>query len=315
MSHAKPSHIITNAFLAIAMPTLLFAFGNLEDKATRRLAGLVACLMRLFARSSKKLIAANIRTAFPEMEESEVKRMVADNLLHTVWNWLDFLRILKNPSNIQCFLSETELPDTLPPQIILCLPHLGNWELVAQCAPHYFSNCAAVAEIFPYNALNTILDRSRSINGLQIIPREGAAKGMLRAIREKTSVGILIDQNLSPRHGGLFVDFFGLPVPTSPLPAIIARRCRLPVFSGACVRQPDGRFKLVAKQVELPDTDDPQRLTQAILAANEELIRRYPEQYTWLYKRWNCKPADLPPELAPRFPYYAIEKKYKLNSD
>ena len=315
MSHAKPSHIITNAFLAVMMPVLLFAFGNLGDKATRRVAGFIARLMRCFAVGSKKLIAANIRTAFPEMDETAVKRMVADNMLHTVWNWLDFLRILKNPVNIKRFLSAADIPAPLPPQIILCLPHLGSWELVAQCAPHYFKKCAAVAEIFPYNALNNILERSRSINGLQIIPREGAAKGMLRAIREKTSVGILIDQNLSPRHGGIFVDFFGLPVPTSPLPAIIARRCHLPVLSGACIRQPDGRFKLLGKPVAMPDTDDPQRLTQAILAANEELIRTYPEQYTWLYKRWSCKPADTPPELAPRFPYYAIEKKYKLNSD
>ncbi len=315
MSHRKPSHIITNAVLAILMPILLFLFGNLGDKATRRVAGFLACLMRWFAFSSKKLIAVNLHTAFPDKNDTEIKRMVSENLLQTVWNWLDFLRILKNPVNIKRFLSVFELPSPLPTQFILCIPHLGNWELVAQCAPHYVNKCAAVAEFFPYNALNSILERSRTINGLKIIPREGAAKGMLRAIREKGSVGILIDQNLSPRHGGIFVDFFGLPVPTSPLPAVIARRCRLPVFSGACVRQADGRFKFLVKEVQQPDTDDPQRLTQAILSANEELIRNYPEQYTWLYKRWRLKPVDISAELADKYPYYAVSKEYRIHSD
>ena len=315
MSHRKPSHIITNAILALLMPILLLLFGSLGDKATRRVAGILARLMWLFAFGSKRLIAANLRTAFPDKNDAEIRSMVSDNLLHTVWNWLDFLRILKNPGNLRRFLSGDDFSSLKLPQLILCLPHLGNWELVAQCAPHYTSKCAAVAEIFPYGALNSILERSRTINGLKIIPREGAAKGMLRAIREKESVGILIDQNLSPRHGGIFVDFFGLPVPTSPLPAVIARRCRLPVFSGACIRQADGRFKFLAKEVPMPDTDDPQLLTQAILSANEELIRSYPEQYTWLYRRWRCKPADIPPELAGKYPYYAVLKAYKLKNN
>ena len=313
MSHRKASHIVTNALLSVLMPMVLFLFGNLGDKATRRLAGFITRLMRLFAVSQKRLILANLQTAYPDKSEEELKAMLTTNLLHTTWNWLDFIRILKRPQIISRLVTDVELPPDFPKQIILCLPHLGSWELVAQCAPHYLPKCAAVAEIFPYQALNDILNRSRSLNGLQIIPREGAVKGMLRAIREKTSIGILIDQNLSPRHGGIFVDFFGLPVPTSPLPAIVARRCTIPLFSGACIRQRDGHYKLIMAPIQLPDTDDPKTLTQTILASNEALIRKYPEQYTWLYRRWYFKPADTPPELESRFPYYATLKKYRIN--
>jgi len=199
--------------------------------------------------------------------------------------------------------------------LIVCIPHIGSWELLAQTVPHHLpGGSAAVAALFPYPKLNEILARSRTMNGLEIIPREGAVRGVFSALRRGSNVGILIDQNLSPKHGGLFVDFFGLPVPTSPLPAIAATRRGMTLTSGACIRCESGKFRIVIKGIAPPGEDETmQGVTQRIIDANEQMIREWPEQYTWLYKRWFYTPVDLEPERAARLPFYAKAPKYRIH--
>lgn len=312
--NTKLSHKCLNLLLKCALPPLMLTVGNFSDNWARRMARFVSFWLRLLHRPGVKLIHANLAVAFPTLERKRIRQITRENLFHTAWNWIDFLRILKHPEVIRHLIGEAEFDcgGKAPRQIILCLPHLGSWELMAQAVPKWFPDCAAVAEIFPYPRLNELLERSRTVNGLKIIPRKGAVRGVLSAIKAGTSVGILIDQNLSPRHGGLFVKFFGMPAPTSPLPAIVALRHGIPLMSGACIRQADGRFNFYFNYLDSNGMDRHQ-LTQAIISANEDLIRKYPEQYTWLYKRWVRIPADATPELSSRFPYYAIRKQYRTN--
>ncbi len=305
---------ITNALLGVLLPLLLFCVGSLSDKGSRRLASFFAALMRLFYRPGVKLIRANLRVAFPNYPEDEIHRLSNENLRHLAWNWIDFLRILKKPSLVDSMMTEVDGVKGLASQIILCLPHLGSWELLAQYVPKILPDSAAVAEVFPYRKLNEVLDKSRSVNGLKLIPRTGAAKNVVSAIRKGTSIGFLIDQNLSPKHGGIFVDFRGLPVPSSPLPAIVAMRYGVQLVSGACVRKEDGKFKTILSPVTVSEDDDKTTLTQKILAANESLITQYPEQYVWLYMRWKYIPTDIPSELKAKYPYYAKEKGYTVKA-
>jgi KDO2-lipid IV(A) lauroyltransferase len=138
---------------------------------------------------------------------------------------------------------------------------------------------------------------------------------VIAAIRKGTSIGFLIDQNLSPKHGGIFVDFRGLPVPSSPLPAIVALRYGVQLVSGTCVRKANGRFKMQLSPVPVTKDDDKFSLTQKIIAANESLIVKYPEQYIWLYQRWKYIPSDIPTDLKAKYPYYAKEKGYMVHPD
>ncbi|MBQ7650466.1 MAG: lysophospholipid acyltransferase family protein [Victivallales bacterium] len=306
---------ITDALIGAIVPVLLFLCGGLSDKGARCLAGFVAALMRLFYRPGVKLIRTNLALAFPDASEEEIRGLSNSNLTHVAWNWIDFLRILRKPSLVESLMEEVEGADGIANQIILCLPHLGSWELLAQYIPKLKPDSAAVAEVFPYKSLNRVLDRSRSVNGLKLIPRTGAAKNVVSAIRKGTSIGFLIDQNLSPRHGGIFVDFRGLPVPSSPLPAIIALRYGVRLVSGTCVRKENGKFKMLLAPVPVSPDDDKYTLTQKILAANESLITKYPEQYIWLYQRWKYIPSDIPDELKAKYPYYAKEKGYMTRPD
>jgi chorismate mutase len=51
--------------------------------------------------------------------------------------------------------------------------------------------------------------------------------------------------------------------------------------------------------------DSDEALAQAMMSVLEDLIRQYPEQYVWLYKRWRYIPLDAPAEIAGKYPGYA----------
>ncbi|MBQ7178139.1 MAG: hypothetical protein IJS08_12055 [Victivallales bacterium] len=316
-SDEKTSHRLLDRVLSFLFPILLWAVGGVSNTTSRRLASFGAFLFRAFNWGGMKLLRANIAVAFPELGEKERNALARKNVFHCTWNWIDFIRLLKHPERINDFIEEIAISNEVTYPCLVCLPHLGSWELFAQTVPRQLpGGSAAVAALFPYHKLNEILARSRTINGLDIIPREGAVRGVFSALRKGVNVGILIDQNLSPKHGGLFVDFFGLPVPTSPLPAIAASRCNVTLASGSSIRCENGKFRIAIENIGKPGADETvQQITQRIIAANECMIRKAPEQYTWLYKRWFYTPVDLASELAARLPFYAKAPKYSLSDN
>ncbi|MBR6374229.1 MAG: lysophospholipid acyltransferase family protein [Victivallales bacterium] len=316
-SEERAHNRLLDWMLSIMFPILLGTVGHLSNAGSRRLASFCAMMFRAFNWGGMKLIRANIAVAFPELSKKGRNSLAKKNVFNCVWNWIDFIRLLKHPERSGDFLEKISVPEDLTYPCIVCIPHIGSWELFAQGIPHHIQGgAAAVAALFPYPKLNEILERSRTINGLEIIPREGAVRGVFAALRRNVNVGILIDQNLSPRHGGVFVDFFGLPVPTSPLPALAAVRRGVALTSGACIRGENGRFSIVIRNLGKPGAEETvQQITQRIISANEQMIREWPEQYTWLYKRWFYTPVDLAPELAAHLPFYAKAPKYSLSDN
>ena len=56
-------------------------------------------------------------------------------------------------------------------------------------------------------------------------------------------------------------------------------------------------------------------MTSDLVAANEKLIRQYPEQYLWIYQRWRYLPNNLTDEQKSRFPFYASHDKYACQDE
>jgi len=129
----------------------------------------------------------------------------------------------------------------------------------------------------------------------------------VKAVQEKLDLGMLIDQNVSVRRGGVFMPFFGLPAATTKLAATVANKARMPMLVFACIRQADGTYRMEYEPLEKSSLDygDDTETSCAILRAYERLIRRFPEQYLWSYRRWREIPRDADEATRRRFPYYA----------
>ena len=299
--------------VAAAARLAVRVFGGLSYRGVVRLAGLAGALVNLSPRF-RRLTGENLRVAFPEWPAARVaavRRQVARNLcltgLETAW-FIGHPDEVKNyfvavsPAAAEAFRrAAAERP------LIAVIPHLGNWEMSGQfaCLVGHLRLCA-VARRNRNPGLDKLVNAGRTRHGLELIPERGAMRLMLRALRQGKSLGILMDQNITPERGGEFVDFFGLPVPTTRAPAALARRVGVEVACFACHREKGG-FALDVKSLPKPVaayTSDLE-LTQDLLGLNEAFIREHPEQYMWFYERWRLIPPDASPEARARFPSYA----------
>jgi len=145
---------------------------------------------------------------------------------------------------------------------------------------------------------NTLVDglmnRLRQGFGVETIPLTGSLRGVFRALRRNRIVAMLSDQDAG--KGGIFVDFFGRPASTPYGPARFAVAAGAPLIPGVAVRHPGGRHELViAPPVPAPPegtqpAEAARLLTQAYTSAFEGFIRRHPDHYFWMHRRWKTRP-------------------------
>lgn len=268
----------------------------------------------------RKLIQANLKAAFPEKEDGEIRRIARKSFFNTIYNLLDFIWMMGKPKRIEKY---TCLPPDVFRQLRDCVendvrilfvnPHLGSWEGSGIIAANTASiRLAAIAKITHNPYLNDLLNKdNRERGGIRIIFSKGAIRDSLKCLNEGYSIGLLIDQNTRVRDGGTFVNMFGLPVASSRSPAMLWHYCetnRIPakIIYGTTLRE---NGKLVAHSATLSKpyqeyTCD-EEIIQELMDITEGFIRKYPEQYLWLYRRFQYIPPDAPEELKARYPYYA----------
>ncbi len=271
----------------------------------------------------RKIVEANIRVAFPEWPAGKVEEIGRRSIFNLLYNMLEFTWMAGKPARIERWtLLLPEVTERLKAhvaageRIIFVNPHLGSWEASGLMAPYYAGvKMVAIAKPMRNPYLNRFLNhgsRERE-QGLKIIFSKGAIKESLKALRRGLGVGTLIDQNTRLRDGGTFVDFFGLPVPSSKAPASLMHYCRvnrLPavIVYGTSVRLENGVVTAHAEWLSKPFEAyaDETELIQELMDISESYIRRFPDQYLWFYKRFRYIPRDASPELQARYPFYAM---------
>lgn len=270
----------------------------------------------------RKLIRANIRAAMPEKTAVEIDTIGRKSCSNVLNNLLEFIWLTGIPERIRrCYVLPEEITNRLRAhvaageRIIFVNPHLGSWEASGLMAPFYAGvEMVAIAKPVRNPYLNRFLNQGNreKEHGLRIIFAQGAIRAATRALREGLGVGTLIDQNTKIREGGEFVNFFGLPVPTSMAPAALKRYCDVHgipavIIYGSSLRMPDGTVRAHSEYLSKPfdQYPDEKAVVEELMAISEKYIRQYPDQYLWLYKRFLNMPRDLDPEKRARYPFYA----------
>jgi Kdo2-lipid IVA lauroyltransferase/acyltransferase len=168
--------------------------------------------------------------------------------------------------------------------------HTGFWELsaFAYSAMGYKSVC--VSNRLPAPRINDLVQRIRARFGNVIVHQEGALIHLLRALKNGQAVGIIMDhwgESRSP-----LVPFFGRETRTVDTVARLHRKTGAPVVSNMMLRRPDGRYVWRFKRIAVPPADgltEEEHIRAILLACNQDIeaaIREYPEQWTWMHKRW-----------------------------
>ncbi|MGN0853821.1 MAG: lysophospholipid acyltransferase family protein [Kiritimatiellia bacterium] len=175
--------------------------------------------------------------------------------------------------------------------------HLGCWEILSQLAFLEGHSMVSVAKAVGTKGMTRLLMRARRSIGQEIVPAEGAFRPLMNALRHGKSLGLLIDQCVDPREGGVWVRFFGRPVPVSSAPAFFSAKSGAPIVIAWSRPLRDGRWRCEVL-AEYPGADarkDIWRTTQNCLSTLERAIRRHPSCWVLNYRyfRKRIKPEEL----------------------
>ncbi|PYS49103.1 MAG: lipid A biosynthesis acyltransferase [Acidobacteria bacterium] len=249
----------------------------------------------------------NLELAFPEMSKRERERILRGsfrNLGRLLGEFSQFSRATPESLHqiIECRgLENLQAARESGRGVILFTGHLGAWELSSFALSAFGYPLSFLVRRIDNPLIEDLIEKTRTRFGNRSIDKRAAMRPMLKTLRAGGTLGILVDLNTQP-HEGVFVDFFGIPASTASGVAALALRTGaavLPVFIPWDEEQK--RFILyIDPPLEISRTrneeEDVREFTARYTYVVESYVRRFPDQWLWIHKRWNTRPekgADL----------------------
>jgi KDO2-lipid IV(A) lauroyltransferase len=282
------------------VPPLVHAFsallGRLPWPAVQRLGRGLGRLAWSLGRRDRGRTLDHLALAFPDLSASDRQALGRDCFRHQGMNLAECLHLLhKDCADIARHVEVQGWEEIVRAResgrpLVLVTGHCGNWELLAATLNCRGLGMAVVARSLDEPRLQGMLAGLRRRFGTATIERgsEGAARQILGTLRRGGVLGMLIDQDT--KVDGVWVPFFGHPAFTPVGAAKIALRQGTEVIPAFIERRPDGSHLVrVQKALELPQ--DAQEATAVMTRAIEEQVRRRPEQWVWMHRRWRRQPV------------------------
>ena len=173
--------------------------------------------------------------------------------------------------------------------VLIFTGHFGYWEWGAMALSLRVQPIAVMARPLDNPYLHDMLERIRTRRGTLVIYRQGAIRKVLQQLAANRAIAILIDQHLHTPDA-VYVDFFSRPAATTNALAALALRTGAPVIPAFVLPLPNGRYRLVLEHaVEPPGSDSPdavREFTQRCTDVLEMYIRRHPDLWLWMHRRW-----------------------------
>ena len=175
--------------------------------------------------------------------------------------------------------------------------HIGCWEILSQLAFLEGHRMMSVAKDIGTGGMTALLMRARRSIGQEIVPAEGAFKPLMQGLRDGKSLGLLVDQSVSPKRGGIWVRFLGLPIAVSAAPAFFAAKGKVPIVVAWSRPLKDGRYRCEAiDEITAAEARDIRATTQRIATDLERVISRHPSCWVMNYNFFSNRPK--PEDLA-----------------
>jgi KDO2-lipid IV(A) lauroyltransferase len=172
--------------------------------------------------------------------------------------------------------------------------HFGFWELHAIVHGLQLRPIGVLARALDNPHLNTLLENVRGRTGNTVIYRQGAVRRVLKTLAAGEGVAMLIDQHMHSADA-IWVDFFERPAATTSTLAVLALRTGAPVVPVFAMPVGRGRYRMIYEHaVEPPAGEGPEAVrefTQRCTDVLEMYVRRNPELWLWMHRRWRDAPV------------------------
>jgi Kdo2-lipid IVA lauroyltransferase/acyltransferase len=177
--------------------------------------------------------------------------------------------------------------------------HFGNWEATTATFGMFGFPMGIVARKLDNPYLHQWFLKTREVTGHRLLLKRGSWDGISDTINAGGNLGLLCDQDAGKR--GVFVDFFGKPASTFRSIALMAIENDALIVLGYGARLPDNHdesrwiqysvgCETVIDTKEIQSDDEVRTITEMYTKALENVVRRHPEQYFWVHRRWKSVP-------------------------
>lgn len=246
----------------------------------------------VFDRRTVNAINLNLLTCFPELAESKRHKLRDARLAHMGQTLLEMSHLwTKDVSTLLSYL-QPHYDNSLFEEaikgdkgVIFLAPHLGNWE-VMNCYLGQFCEPTFMYRPQRSKQLDTFIYESRKRVGANLAPanNKGVAQ-LIKSLNKSGVVGILPDQ-VPQEGGGVYANFYGQSAYTMTLAQKLAQKTQARVFIAAAY-QVKGGYQVRVEPVEQAFYDEDAHISaRALNLSIEKLVKDYPAQYQWEYKRF-----------------------------
>jgi KDO2-lipid IV(A) lauroyltransferase len=180
--------------------------------------------------------------------------------------------------------------------VLVLTGHLGAWELSSFYHSLRGYPMSLLIRRLDNPRVDAFVNGIRCLHGNHVIHKDDFARGLLTAMHRGETVGILMDTNMTPPQG-VFVPFFGVPACTASGMARVAMKSGAAVLPGFLLWEAAEQQYVLhfGEELELVRSGHTEQdivdNTALFTATIEWYIRRYPEQWLWVHRRWKTRPA------------------------
>jgi len=248
----------------------------------------------------------NLQLAMPELSEERRAEILRGVYRHLGWQLVEFCRMpAYTRENTKGRVGTVGLEHYLAAEglgrgVLVLTGHLGAWELSSFYHSLMGHPMGMVIRRLDNRKLDDFVNRIRCLHGNRVLHKDDFARGLLHAMHEGGTVGILMDTNMTPPQGE-FVKFFGIAACTALGLARVALKTGAAVLPGFMLWEPKERKYVLhfGPQLHFERNGDAETdvlaVTQQCNDVLESWIRRYPDQWLWIHRRWKTRPPGEAP--------------------
>ncbi|HEY0161762.1 MAG TPA: lysophospholipid acyltransferase family protein [Edaphobacter sp.] len=285
-----------------AVWVLVHLLGALPRGLARTVGAAIGNLAYSVLSRLRRVGAQNLAMAFPNLNNAERERILKTEYRNLGLLLAEFCQMSRyTPEQASRFIRYEGLENYLRARdrgqgVLVLTGHLGAWELSSFYHSLMGYPMGMVIRRLDNPLVDRFVNRIRCLHGNRVIHKDDFARGLIASMRAGETVGILMDTNMTPPQG-VFVPFFGRQACTASGMARVAQRTGAAVVPGFLLWEEREQSYVLHFGEELPvvctgDTEaDALENTAKFTAVIEDYVRRYPEQWLWMHRRWKTRPA------------------------
>jgi len=296
----KPKKYIKHRFAYLAILAGIRLIRLLPRHAAMAVMRVAAMLYYYLSNQNRQRTIQHLTLAFGnEKSPAEIRRIGRNVFRHFAVAGVDAIRIPQMiDKGMDHFVTAENLhiiDNALAEKkgVIVLTGHFGNWELMGAYVAQKGYPIKVIGAPLDNPWLDRLLVDMRNRAGYANIMRGEGARAIIRALKSGHILAMLIDQDT--KVNGVFVDFFGQKAHTAVGPVVLAERFGAPIIPVFMRMKPDLSYHIACfPPVPLTWTGNKEKdilvNTQKCSDVYEAVIRKYPEQWAWMHRRWRKKP-------------------------